>query len=105
MDASWKKNLPAALSWISFAGSLIALAIFLYSNAHPILVSESWFLFLAAMLLVAFLSGVTGIILIIVSHIPNMEVYMFLCIFGVIMSFFIGVPVDIGYGIAHTPIG
>ena len=44
-------------------------------------------------------------ILVITSHMPDMEIYMFLSIFGIVLSIFVAIPIDISYGLAHTEIG
>lgn len=105
MNLGWKKTLAALLSWVSFIGSLISLAVFLYWHTHPEWIGEPAFTFLGWLILIAALSGVIAFVLVIMFHMPDMEVYVFLSIFGIILSIFIFIPVDIGYSLAHTPIG
>ena len=96
MGTKWKKNLAAWLSCISFLGSLISLAVFLYGNTHPRWISELTFSFIGWLFLIGFLSGIIAIILVIMFHIADMEVYVFLSIFGIIMSIFVGIPFGLG---------
>ena len=101
----WKKGGAISLSLISFFGSLVSLAGLLYGYAHAEWFNEIGFGFLVWILLIALLSGIIAVILVITSHMPDMEIYMFLSIFGIVLSIFVAIPIDISYGLAHTEIG